>query len=323
MITNNVVLVLGAGASKPYGFPVGNELVHEALYPGARAHIEIHNLDSQLGKVGVTAQDLERFRTELEASLSPSIDAFLETRQDFEDLGKKMIAFLLMHRENPERLFQKERDPENRETWYGYLFRLMYTPDWNDFGKNKLNIITFNYDRSLEYCLLRVLAATYRLERDACIEIMEKHIPIVHLHGTLGDLYGTGEDVREYEAKTSSENLMKAVRKIQIVHEVDSGESQFGKAHEILKDAEHVLFLGFGYHHENVLRLNLENHCPKATLWGTCKGFTEGERQRSITSQIPKLKGRHLRDESVIELLRHKPADIFGPDFWRELHRLW
>ena len=176
MIDIPVVLVLGAGASSPYGFPVGNELVHEALYPPR----DIKDpLAAYLRADGFNPEDVAAFRAALEASLVPSIDAFLETRTEYEKLGKTIIAYLLMHREDPKTLFRLERDPAQVETWYGTLFRLMHTPDWKDFGKNQLSVITYNYDRSLKYCLMRVLEATYGIERNVCIDILEKHIPII------------------------------------------------------------------------------------------------------------------------------------------------
>ena len=302
MISNRVVLVLGAGASSPYGFPVGNRLLHEALVPPSGVGAP---LKQELDKRGFTENDVASFRTALEASLTSSIDAFLETRQHFEDLGRLIIAYLLMRHEYPKKLFRLERDPAQVETWYGTLFGLMHTPDWNDFGKNQLSIITYNYDRSLEYCLLRVLEATYGLQRNVCIEILEEHIPIIHLHGTLGELHGEGEDIREYKSDLSTKNLEIAVRNIQIVHDVDSDESRFKKAHEVLRGATNVVFLGFGYYRKNVERLRL--HESSAKLWGTCKGFTVAEQKLFIGPLIPRLKGRNLVGESVNEFLRNHP----------------
>ncbi len=126
MIDIPVVLVLGAGASSPYGFPVGDELVHEALYPFGEIQ---GSLAADLSAGGVDPKDIDAFRAALEASLVPSIDAFLETRTEYEQLGKRVIAYLLMHREDPKKLFRLERDPAQVETWYGTLFRLMHTPD--------------------------------------------------------------------------------------------------------------------------------------------------------------------------------------------------
>ena len=68
MVKGNVVLVLGAGASEPYGFPLG---------------LELKNL--VLNRSGIAGPDSnpyiqrthQRFRDALRASLNPSVDAFL------------------------------------------------------------------------------------------------------------------------------------------------------------------------------------------------------------------------------------------------------
>ncbi len=310
MIDIPVVLVLGAGASSPYGFPLGNELVHEALYPHETDNSLVLALDTKLREVGVDQEELRAFRNALEASLTTSIDAFLETRDEFEKLGKKIIAYLLMIRESPVQLFQQERSPENRETWYGTLFRFMHTPNWSRFAGNKLSIITYNYDRSLEYCLLRVLEATYGLDWSECKKLLFDNTKIIHLHGTLGSLPGMGTLSREYSIDTSPEQLTIAKESINIVHKVDASDSCFEDAHYALQGAKHVVFLGFGYYPMNVERLRLKENCPNAQIWGTCKGFTEAEQRQFIRPYIPSLKGRHLVDESVNDFLRNHP-DIF------------
>lgn len=312
MISNNVVLVLGAGASSSYGFPVGNELVHEALYPQENDNYLVNGLDSQLTEVGVKKEDLKAFRKALEASLTTSIDAFLETRDEFEELGKLIIAYLLMIRESPIQLFQHERDPENRETWYGTLFRFMHTAKWSRFAGNKLSIITYNYDRSLEYCLLRVLEATYGLDWSECEKLLYDNIKIIHLHGTLGALPGKGKLSRDYSIDTSPTNLKIATDSIRIVHKVDASDSCFKDAHDVLQKAKHVMFLGFGYYSKNVERLRLREKCPNAEFWGTCKGFTSAEQRVFIRSQISTLKyAVTCADESVNDFLRNHP-EIFG-----------
>ena len=96
MISNNVVLVLGAGASVPYKFPSGIGLVREALYP----HGVTDKLDDHLSKIGVSEQELVYFRKELRDSLPTSLDTFLELRGEFQPLGKKIIAYLLILRED-------------------------------------------------------------------------------------------------------------------------------------------------------------------------------------------------------------------------------
>ena len=57
---------------------------------------------------------------------------------------------------------------------------------FEEFGNNKLSIVTFNYDRSLEHYLLNSLMTLHGKTRDECAQALKK-IPIVHVYGQLGE----------------------------------------------------------------------------------------------------------------------------------------
>lgn len=301
MITRPLVLILGAGASKPYGFPLGQTLVSQALKAPnigkLRTPLEQHR--------DITPEQLTTFCGELRASLAPSIDAFLETRGEFEDVGKTLIALLLIQHEEPAQLYHAEHDPDNKQTWYQYLFNLMRTDNFAHFAQNRLAIITYNYDRSLEYCLLQALQASYGESEPDCRQMLSA-IPIVYVHGCLGRLRGGPNDSRDYRPAISQKTLEVATRGIRIVHEVDDNDPQFKRARDLIRDAEHVIFLGFGYYHKNVERLKLpagESRSPR--LWGTAHGFTQSEAANDIQAPISQLRGRNLTFETVLEFLRN------------------
>ena len=75
------------------------------------------------------------------------IDAFLTVGQSF-NVGKLAIAYCLMLFEDETKLYQPDGDLRGGN-WYAYLVgKLDLT--FEEFGNNKLSIVTFNYDRSLE-----------------------------------------------------------------------------------------------------------------------------------------------------------------------------
>src|ERR1700712_4789564 len=88
MAKEKTVLVLGAGASRGYGFPVGAGLRQEILKLGGDSHA------SDLMQVG--RQELASFTKAFKESQSYSIDAFLGRRVEFSDVGKKAIALVLL-----------------------------------------------------------------------------------------------------------------------------------------------------------------------------------------------------------------------------------
>ncbi len=163
MITTNTVLILGAGASVPFGFPTGeglkNEMCNRTLLSDGLVNI--------LRSSGFNAETIGRFRTALIRSGRPSVDAFLEYREEFVDVGKAAIACTLLPLEKTDRLFdcwmQKgEKPDDNMGNWYQHLFGVLSDGvPFDDFDKNKLGIITFNYDRSLEQYLFTALKNSY------------------------------------------------------------------------------------------------------------------------------------------------------------------
>ena len=77
-----------------------------------------------------------------------SVDALIEHRPEFLEVGKAAMARVLLSKERHDALFdQKEGDIEG--DWMGLLFRYMAGP-LEDFGRNAVSFVTFNYDRLIE-----------------------------------------------------------------------------------------------------------------------------------------------------------------------------
>ena len=85
MIEQKTVLVLGAGASAPFGFPTGQLLKDliciETLWrPGSK---------QLLGKLGFNEDIVIRFRKALEISSRPSVDALLDTIRSAQEAASR------------------------------------------------------------------------------------------------------------------------------------------------------------------------------------------------------------------------------------------
>src|SRR2546423_9819863 len=93
MITRPTVLVLGAGASADYGFPLGYRVVTQICHGLTSPNEDLHK---RLLGCAFSANDIESFRIALELSAQLSIDTFLENRPDFLKIGKAAIACCLI-----------------------------------------------------------------------------------------------------------------------------------------------------------------------------------------------------------------------------------
>jgi hypothetical protein len=271
MITHPTVLVLGAGASCPFGFPTGRDLleriVSQTIQPkvGALGQLLLH--------CGFDAEEISNFGQTLNFSQRNSVDAFLEHRAaEYLQIGKAAIAGALSPYETLETLVKKG-------DWYRYLFNQLNS-SFDDFDKNRLAIITFNYDRSIEQFLYSALRHSYGRGIDESAAKV-KAIPIVHLHGSLGKLAEFEANGQRYGPPFTGGVIQERAKQIKIIHETVDNEPQFKEAHRLLSEAERICFLGFGYDPTNLRRLlQPADVLVNKSVVGSAMHLTEAEKSR-------------------------------------------
>lgn len=326
MITNKTVLVLGAGASVPFGFPSGQvlfDIIRFFLNPGyprypgnglsisqwLPSHLEWSLPESfkMLNSV-FSKESLDAFGGKIYKSGEESIDAFLEYQTgEFLEIGKAAIAAVMLAFEREAALFQdfmkkrlqtsfKEgREKDGTENnWYQLLWRALSAP-FEEFGNNQLRVVTFNYDRSLEYYLFTCLKNKYPDKKDG--EYANLICPIVHIHGSLGALQwqiaGISDIINNfvpynvmYENETDKDEsrLHKLIRpsvfqtarnSITVIHESEDETPELVTARKWIKESQRLIFLGFGYHETNVKRLMIRKLVDSKTeVLGTIYGLS-------------------------------------------------
>lgn len=290
MITIPTTLVLGAGASKPYGFPTGRELRAELCSPGM-----LKGLEKKFSK-----EDVRAFCDAFQKSQMPSIDAFLGRRGNdrvgyvgsptFSELGKAAIAYLLIQREAADQLFH-ERD----DHWYQYLWSRI-SDSLDSFPSNRLRIITFNYDRSLEAYLLTALQHAFGVPEHQAASLL-RHIPILHVYGQLGTLpelsWTTQQETRRYEGDNVTPlAIAVAANGIRVIDEHRDDDEVFAQAYEYLSTSQRICFIGFGFDETNVRRLQLARLTADPAIdfqvYSTTIGLQDAERNRVINTVRPK-----------------------------------
>lgn len=287
MLRNKVVLVLGAGASNPYGFPLGGKIVRDIL----KGQIT-PQWTQMIQQVGFNYSDFQSLQRDLLYARMPSIDAFLEVRREYEVLGKALIALYIADKENEGLLYKVKEDGEEDQDWYQYLFNLVIREsDIREFTTKKLSFITYNYDRSLEFFLYNAMRQQLRIKNDDGAYEVFKQIDIVHLHGKIGELavdkIGVGAG-RAYKQIESESELNTARAGIKIIYEDVAKDPVFEKALQLMKEAQVLIFLGFSYHPTNVSRLRMKEvfSIPPKTIVGTAKGMTESEIAMQVVPQF-------------------------------------
>lgn len=258
MITKPTVLVLGAGVSMPYGYPSGGGLLREIFMKTTE-----NQWRDVILRLGFSPEELLNFRTDLHQSQKLSIDAFLEHRPEFMNIGKAAIAMSLLDKE----IADSFGDFGIRDKGiYHYLYSKLAS-SWEDLKNNKITIITFNYDRSLEHFLFGALTKSYNKVEKEVAEAIQKYIPIIHVHGSLGPLPWQNESGSGYvrlfgggiDAYQIGHKIRTAIENIIIVSEANPKTNEFQLAAKHLYEADRIYFLGFGYNENNLGRLGIWN----------------------------------------------------------------
>lgn len=286
MIIKPTTIVLGAGASMPYGMPSGAEL--RSIICRDRW------LANQLQELfGIGAHEVSDFTNTFLMSSVASIDAFLAKRDNFTQIGKLSIATILCLREYQNAVAINDIE----DNWYHHLWQSLIdgatTPA--AFAQNNIRFITFNYDRSLEFFIHQAIKNTFGVSDDEALRVLSK-IGILHVYGTLGEFhYKPVPGARPYSHDVSPMQIRIAADGIKIIPEARSDEKTFETARKWLYESENIGFLGFGFDALNVERLGLSdviqsrlsNKMPAPYVIASTFGKTEKEIEKIQKSLMP------------------------------------
>jgi hypothetical protein len=311
MISRNTVLVLGAGASKPYGFPIGLELVDqicaEILDNANRTGLR-SRLANRFSKNGDRA--VEDFARALRQARAYSIDRFLETRAGFQTIGKAAIADVLLRAEG-----SADTYPAPTVDWYRYLLDRIAQRDTAHFiaQAKRLSIITFNFDRSFEQALFSMLSARLGLtEREA--RHLATCVDIHHVHGTLGApawLYPDQSTANPYgvTADKLEAAVAHAVDSIKNIHD-DIDEITIEDLQVPLGSADFVYFIGFGFDQRNLERIGVPTIFKgMSVVRGTTLGLTEHELRPAV--RLFNHKPIHFHHVDALTFMRSHAEALF------------
>ena len=308
VIKTKTVFVLGAGASKPYGFPTGKELA--GMLWSLRTDAG-NPIVENLRQSGFAQADINEFLKEFNRSRLVSIDAFLSKRIDYGNIGKYAIAATLSAHESEERCSPNSVDQS--EDWYTALWQAL-TADLKDtriLSSNQVKFISFNYDRSLEHVLQQATESTFKLAPDAAFQLWSK-MEICHVYGQLGKYeFPESNSCRAY-GQVDAASLKLAAEGIKIIPESRHDGSMFDYVRNWFDWAERICFLGFGFDQLNCERLdltrvlNFKNSLdkPLPTIYASTLGMRQAE-QNVALKQIVGPHGWNPIEKSCLETLRN------------------
>ncbi len=220
VISPKTVLILGAGASHDCGFPLGIKLIDQIITAhqdkkfvlslrrilyNARDYLRRNNLFDLLPpEIGVVLLSHQPYRifdlndkilTDWVVTLNvfKSIDEFISYHKKYSLLAKISILLILSKCELKE-FFDNRHQNDQVKSYFGPE-RTWYNALWGNITKKgptfqqleeilkTIHIITFNYDRSLEFFLVEAIKKFFPESEKPYTDL-----PITHVYGSLGQL---------------------------------------------------------------------------------------------------------------------------------------
>ena len=296
MRTQKTVLILGAGASRGFGLPLGEQLKSiiardlRIMYDdfGHRLDSGSHDIvdalrilvrDTKTGQRGdINPHRSVAVRISQAMGLSGSIDEFVERHRDdpkFVQCAKLAIAKAILEGEKKSSLYfdyrRNDEDlvGENSNSWLSMMLRDItrrLRPDEIPKAFSNIFIINFNYDRCVEHFAFLWLKQMYTFNDNEAAQICAK-ISIYHPYGKIGDLPHENPSKHiAFGGEVSGDRLVLIASNIRTYSESAQDEERLAAARTALAGAKRLVFLGFGFHEQNMDVLTVSNSSQRATL---------------------------------------------------------
>jgi hypothetical protein len=295
MLNRRTLLVLGAGSSAEFGLPVGSALAadireklsFESDIGLTRGDPSVYEAFQRSG--GDIQQFVDGARKIAEALPAfDSIDDCLHTHSHNRMgvlAGKMAIAQAIAAAESKSDVFglwgtRRECELAREKlwnTWAGMLVKLLTKgvsrADYKLAFKN-LKIVSFNYDRCIRSIFYHLIQSALDLDERQAIEAMAD-LDVYHAYGSLGPLppwtRGGGGPGVAFGAQPL--DLIQAAERLFLYTEPQDQPEGVAEVRRFVYEAEKVVFLGFGYHAQNMELLTRADKSPEPTfVYGTVLG---------------------------------------------------
>lgn len=336
MFRAKTVFVVGAGASAELGFPLGETLLSEIAervdisYDIGRIARGDHVLAEALRRRLNTGADNTSYNEHLHSAWQIaksskqglSIDNVLDALEDPKaaTVGKFGIVRSILHAEEKSVLskwidhFPQDIDVSALNgSWLDQLSRLLSE------GRRKseigyifenLSIINFNYDRSIEQYLPFSLAASFGLKPQEVREVMPT-LPILRPYGKAGSLPWEEREQSVEFGHCDANAVETAAARILTFTEQVQDTDLLAKIHASLETAERIVFLGFGFHRQNLAILDCSVG-PNVEVLATSFGVSKSDAS-SIKDDVERcfdLRNYNVLNHEYVRLFPIKCADL-------------
>jgi hypothetical protein len=290
MFTNQTTIILGAGASLDHGFPLGQKLMTDIIdglggalkawetrvgdrsglnYDGSDAawlKFRYWNLCDMLNSstaqaLNFNAEIAKEFVKVASNQTATSIDRFLRDNPKFARVGRYAIALEICakhwseHSEGFGRTFLARRDysvPNNLSWTRNLINRIREgASSSSQLPENRLCIVTFNYDVSLESCLHAQFDNT-EVHKGAN---WKDSLEILHVYGNVAD-----QSYQNFNRQKFLDDVSSSASQIDVIGQTNDTDfnERIAKIKTAIRNSSRVIIAGFSFDEANIKLLNLE-----------------------------------------------------------------
>ncbi len=305
MAISKTLFIVGAGASDEVQLPIGNVLKKQIARKvnfrfgdsyGQELQSGDHNILSALREHARQAnahnKDINPYlhagrRIHDGITQADSIDYFLSSNATDEEMqlcGKLGIVRCILAAERKSPLWVDGRETADprpnlsqvEDTWYNRLFTKLFNGLGKEEVKNRLqniDFIVFNYDRCIEHYFLNAARNLYGINENEAVDLI-KPLNVIHPYGTIGDLpwQNSNNHVPYGNDNIGGQKMLDLSQKISTFTEQIKEKTVIPKMQKLVQNADTILFLGFGFHPQNMKMLKPENRSQAKNIFATAFG---------------------------------------------------
>lgn len=330
MFKQSTVVVIGAGAGVEYKMPLGSTLVTNIADDVRFKFDRFKGADPVSGDPDLFHILYRRFKgdpeqlnkflragNDLASVLSSSVsidDALyqLSETQEAVTLGKVCIVRSILSAEANSTIrisdrYTKPDDDSGRDGWIEQIFSMTIAGlkrSEIELAFDKITFVNFNYDRCLEHYLYWALRRIGIAEPQTAKIVA--NLKIIRPYGGIGSILPSAPDYVQYGGPTDLFNAIPRIRTYTESEALHDGS----KLEAALLGARLVMFLGFGFHAQNMELLQVSQPSFRRVMATVKK--VHSENKQTISAEIAsKLR---CEDPDRVELF-----DMSTPEMLREL----
>jgi hypothetical protein len=331
MFSQPIVFVVGAGASEEFRMPLATQMntnIGRALNfikdSNGKVFGDQDLADALTVRFGGDAERYHAAATQLASRIGQfdSIDEALRwfsARPEIVELGKAAIVTQILREERGSKLFSSRDSAEIpsgdfSDTWLPLFLSMATGSLTKEEAANafdNVTIINFNYDRIIEHFLFARLQTHFGLTAEEAVASISS-LNVIRPYGSVGLLPWQSGDVPFGYHLPRNERLFTLANNVLTFTEQKLTAEVQSAIRSAMQSARRVIFLGFGFHQQNMEILRVPSAEPWRYVLATGLGI-DPENHTTLQRQIAATVGCDPANVTILDRRSHRLLETMKP----------